>query len=407
MSFEGRMRPTWAIGLMSGTSVDGIDGVLARFEGQGTETRIQTLAQASRPMPAALRSELLALQHSGPDELDRASEATRDLTDLYAEIAIELRASSNAWTESPGGAASEPVDLVIGAHGQTVRHRPERAYTLQLIDGARLAELSGLSVVADFRSADVAAGGQGAPLVPAFHALAFSSAECRRAIINIGGIANVSLLPLAGRTPSASQETSEGMPSTALGAAVTGFDTGPGNLLMDDWCERHTGAAFDQGGQWAATGKVDEALLAGLLREPYFAMPAPKSTGRDLFSAQWLEAYGNPHGLDRCAPQDVQATLLELTALAIARACNEFGAMQCFVCGGGAFNLQLMNRLTQLMPLAQVSTTNALGMPPDAVEALAFAWLARQRMLGLPANLPAVTGARGPRILGAVYPAPP
>ena len=397
----------WAIGLMSGTSVDGVDGVLACFDGLGTQTRIQTLSQASRPMPGSLRKTLLALQQPGPDELARAAEARRDLTDLYAEVVGEVLGSVH--TSLPG----EPASMVIGAHGQTVRHRPELGYTLQLIDGARLAERTGLAVVTDFRSADVAAGGQGAPLVPAFHALAFASHAHRRAIVNIGGIANVSLLPVSG-------------------SAVTGFDTGPGNLLMDFWCEHHTRQPYDAGGRWAAAGKVDRALLARLLEEPYFSLPAPKSTGRDLFTPRWLtqalsdsespealptqdvssmqkggsSVSSENRGTAAQRAQDVQATLAELTATLIARACREFGATECFVCGGGAFNQHLMGRLAALMPQTDVQTTAALGVPADAVEALAFAWLARQRLLNQPANLPAVTGARGARVLGAIYAAP-
>jgi len=404
----------WAIGLMSGTSVDGVDGVLASFEGQGPQTRIQTHAQAARPMPSALRQALLALQQPGPNELARAAEAQRDLTDLYAEVVKELIAQSrDSCGPVPADTAdtAEPSDrsIVIGAHGQTVRHRPELGYTLQLIDGARLAEQTGLPVVTDFRSADVAAGGQGAPLVPAFHALAFASAKHRRAIVNIGGIANVSLLSVSG-------------------SSVTGFDTGPGNLLMDSWCERHTGQSFDFRGQWAAGGRVDPALLTRFLEEPYFRLQAPKSTGRDLFTPQWLDqalrdtanlrmgetssSPPRPHThLDSTShrqatgpdARDVQATLAELTATLIAQACNAFGARECYVCGGGAFNEHLMGRLVALMPSSTVQTSTALGVPPDAVEALAFAWLARQRLLNQPANLPAVTGAHGPRILGAIY----
>lgn len=385
-----------AIGLMSGTSVDGVDGVLADFEGEGLNTRIQTVCQASRPMPTALRRELLALQSPGSDELARAAEATRDLTDLYAEVVAELLAGSPKEHHSHRGTApmARPkcAPQVIGAHGQTVRHRPERGYTLQLIDGARLAERTGHDVVVDFRSADVAAGGQGAPLVPAFHALAFASPTHRRAIINIGGIANVSLLP-------------------AGGGSVTGYDTGPGNLLMDSWCERHTGQPYDAAGAWASQGQVIPALLERLLAEPYFALPAPKSTGRDLFTAQWLAdalaaTVAGGLGLEPRA-QDVQATLLELTAVLIARACTSFGAQECYVCGGGAYNHQLLQVLAGHLPEASVRTTTDLGVPPDAVEALAFAWLARQRAIEQPANLPAVTGATGPRILGAIYKARP
>ena len=359
------------VGLMSGTSVDAVDGVLAAFDGDAPGAPIRTVAFASRPMPPALRAELLALQQPGENELARAALATVALTDLYGEVARELAAR-----------ADSPI-VAIGAHGQTVRHRPELGYTLQLIDGARLAELTGLVTVVDLRSADVAAGGQGAPLVPAFHALAFASPTRRRAIVNVGGIANVSLLPPGG-------------------GAVTGFDTGPGNLLMDAWCERHLGEPYDRDGAWASTGRVDGQLLSRLLDEPYFAQPAPKSTGRDLFTTAWLEARlaalpGAP------SPQDVQATLAELTAATIADACRAFGADECRVCGGGARNEHLMTRLAARLAPAEVTSTAALGVDPGSVEALAFAWLARERLAGRAANLPAVTGAKGPRVLGAVH----
>ena len=354
---------------MSGTSVDGVDGVLAEFDDAGA---INTLAFATRPMPDALRSELLALQQPGHDELARAASATVTLTDLYVDVARDLVAR----------AGTRPV-TAIGAHGQTVRHRPELGYTLQLIDGARLAERSGCVTVTDFRSGDIAAGGQGAPLVPAFHALAFASPTRRRAIVNVGGIANVSLLP-------------------AGGGAVTGFDTGPGNLLMDAWCERHLGAPYDRNGDWAAGGHPDPSLLTRLLGEPYFALAAPKSTGRDLFTPQWLERHLGT--VDVCPPpRDVQSTLAELTASTIAQACRAFGAQDVRVCGGGARNAHLMSRLAELMPDAEVTSTAALGVDPGAVEALAFAWLARERLAGRPGNLPAVTGATGPRVLGAVH----
>jgi anhydro-N-acetylmuramic acid kinase len=359
------------IGLMSGTSVDAVDGVLAAFAGPAPGAAVRTVAFESRPMPAALRAELLALQQPGPDELARAARATVALTDLYAEVAGALIARAGA----------APV-AAIGAHGQTVRHRPELGYTLQLIDGSRLAERTRCVAVVDFRAADIAAGGQGAPLVPAFHALAFAAADRRRAVVNVGGIANASLLPAGGGT-------------------VTGFDTGPGNLLMDAWCERHLGTPFDRDGDWAAGGTVDDALLSRLLAEPYFARPPPKSTGRDLFTPGWLDARvaaGAP-----VAPRDVQATLAELTARTIAQACRAFGADEVRVCGGGARNAELMRRLAARMAPAAVTTTAALGVDPGAVEALAFAWLARERLAGRPGNLPAVTGARGPRVLGALY----
>ena len=271
------------IGLMSGTSVDAVDGVLAEFESDSPDASFTTLAFASRPMPDALRRSLLDLQQPGPDELSRASLASIALTDLYAEVSLALLSKLKA-DQAGNEQASLGQIVAIGAHGQTVRHRPELGYTIQLIDGARLAELTGCPSVVDFRSGDVAAGGQGAPLVPAFHALAFSSVDKRRAVVNIGGIANVSLLPVGGGT-------------------VTGFDTGPGNLLMDAWCERHLGKPFDRNGDWAAGGTIDRALLDTMLAEPYFGLPAPKSTGRDLFTPAWLDhqlAISSPTHTARC-----------------------------------------------------------------------------------------------------------
>jgi anhydro-N-acetylmuramic acid kinase len=358
------------VGLMSGTSVDAVDGVLAKFDGDRPDASIRTLAFESEPMPDALRETLLSLQSSGPDELARAARATVELTDVYARVARTLIAR-----------AAEPV-IALGAHGQTVRHRPELGYTLQLIDGARLAELTGCTTVVDLRSGDVAAGGQGAPLVPAFHALAFAS-DRPRAVVNVGGIANVTLLP------------------GGVGR-VTGFDTGPGNLLMDAWCSRHLGAAFDRDGAWAAAGRIDRSLLARLLAEPYFARPAPKSTGRDLFGPEWLDAQLSTHPAP-VAPGDVQATLAELTATTIADAVAGSDAVELKVCGGGARNRHLMTRLSALLSPRPVGSTADWGIDPGAVEALAFAWLARERIAHRPGNLPQVTGARGPRVLGAVY----
>ncbi|GAA4408466.1 anhydro-N-acetylmuramic acid kinase [Quisquiliibacterium transsilvanicum] len=382
--------PDLFIGLMSGTSVDAVDGALVDFAG----ARPETLSFASLPMPAALRGELLALQRPGPDELARAARATVALADLYAEVVHRLLADARLDAAAVGA---------IGAHGQTVRHRPEEGYTLQLMDGARLAERSGIAVACDFRSADVAAGGQGAPLVPAFHAGAFTHPSRRRAVVNIGGIANVSLL--------------------APGETVRGHDTGPGNLLLDLWCERHTGAPYDRDGAWGAGGRVLPALLERLLDEPYFRLAPPKSTGRDLFHAEWLDARLAGAGAEPGAggagpsagatttpplpdPADVQATLAELTALTISQACSAFRADEVFICGGGARNLLLMQRLGALCAPATVAATDSLGAASQAVEAVAFAWLAAQRLRGEPGNLPEVTGARGPRVLGALYPAP-
>lgn len=362
------------LGLMSGTSLDGVDGVLAEL----TDTRTRVLAHAQRPMPAALRAELLALNTAGHDELHRAALAANALVRLYAETVHEAL-----------HLADVPADAVqsIGAHGQTVRHQPQAfdgsGYTLQLMNGALLAELTGIDVVCDFRSRDVAAGGQGAPLVPAFHAQRFGEAGADIAVLNLGGIANLTLL--------------------AADGAVHGFDCGPANALMDLWCQRHRQQAFDADGAWAASGRVDNALLAQWLAEPFFALPPPKSTGRDLFHAGWLDSR-LPDGLQ---PADVMATLAELTVRA---ACDALQAQApatrvLRVCGGGAFNAHLMRRLSALLPQVDVTSTAAVGVPPDQVEALAFAWLAwafKQQRAG---NLMQVTGARGARLLGALYPA--
>ena len=370
----------YCIGLMSGTSLDGVDGVLVDFA-EGT----QVLWHASRGFDATLRAELLALNTpDGRDELHRAALSANALARSYAEVVRELL---QATALAPGQIAA------IGAHGQTVRHRPQMfdgmGYTLQLNSPALLAELSGVAVVADLRSRDVAAGGQGAPLVPAFHQGVFGRPGETVLVLNIGGIANLSVL--------------------AGDGTVLGFDCGPGNALMDGWCQTHTGQPYDDGGQWAATGQVLPALLDRLLAEPFLQQPPPKSTGRDLFHADWLAGHLSASATSAAdaRPADVQATLTEFTARACAGAVQRFGrgGGELLVCGGGAFNTQLMQRIAALLPGAAVDTTAARGLPPQQVEAAAFAWLARQALLGLPGNLPAVTGARGPRILGAIHPA--
>jgi anhydro-N-acetylmuramic acid kinase len=362
------------IGLMSGTSIDGVDGVLVQFDPQGNLHR--TLAVAAKAMPAGLRRQLTALQQPGASELAAAALAANELADLYAACVQDLLDQ-----------ASLPASAVdaIGAHGQTVRHDPASGYTIQLLNGARLAEASGIDTVADLRSADVAAGGQGAPLVPAFHARVFAG-PARRAIVNIGGIANISVLEPAGVADSGA-------------STVIGYDTGPGNTLMDHWCEQHRGQRFDADGAWAATGLVDESLLEQMMAEPYFGRPSPKSTGRDLFNPAWLARYD----LARLAPKDVQSTLLELTTRTIADACRRHGVAEMFVCGGGAANGQLMGRLAAALPELAVATTERLGLHPQAVEATAFAWLARQRVKREAGNLASVTGASGPRVLGALH----
>lgn len=370
--------PGVCIGLMSGTSLDAVDGALVDFRGR----LLETIAFESIPLDASLRSELLELQSPGFDEIDRAARAAIALTRVYADVAGRLLAFARARDDRG------PLRIdAIGAHGQTIRHRPDQGYTRQILDGALLAELTGTAVVCDFRSADIAAGGQGAPLVPAFHAGAFASPGRRRVVVNIGGIANVSLL--------------------ADDEAVRGFDTGPGNVLMDHWIQSHRRLPYDRDGDWAASGRIDQRWLDLLLQEPYFGLPAPKSTGRDLFNPQWLSARLGADTQGPPRPEDVQATLAELTAHSIARACRDFDAEEVFVCGGGAANAHLMKRLKLLCAPAEVSTTRALGADPQAVEAVAFAWLAERRISNLPASLPAVTGARASRILGALYPAPP
>ena len=371
LSQQGKPASSLFIGLMSGTSADGVDAVLMT-----TSPAPQALLLVSQPFSPPLRQAIEALQQPGPNELERAADLANALADAYANSARALLAEARL-------SASDII--AIGAHGQTVRHKPERGYTLQILNAARLAETTGIAVVHDLRSVDVAAGGQGAPLVPAFHASVFGSADSRRAIVNIGGIANVSLIPRL-------------RPDQPL--QVLGYDTGPGNTLLDYWSARHLGTAFDEGGRWAAGGSPDEALLNILLGDHYFGQLPPKRTGRDLFNAEWLE-----RALRRCPtrprPQDVQATLAELTALTISRAC-EGHAKEIYLCGGGAFNRDLVGRLCRLLPDITIADTGVLGIAPMAVEAAAFAWLAWRRVTSQSGNLPAVTGASGFRVLGSV-----
>lgn len=362
------------IGIMSGTSLDGVDAILADFS-QGAPA---LLAHRHIGFEPALREELLALNQPTENELARAALAANQLAQHYAQAVQSLLAQS-------GKSAADIA--AIGCHGQTVRHRPERGFTLQLNNAALLAELSDISVVADLRSRDIAAGGQGAPLVPAFHAAAFQHPTIHRVILNIGGIANLTDLPNSGN--------------------ISGFDCGPGNMLLDAWCSTHLGTAFDADGAWAASGKVIPALLDTLLAEPYFQQHPPKSTGRDLFNLDWLQQ----HLRTEYAPQDVQATLLKLTVQSIWQAVQDDcpGAQEIYVCGGGARNGALINSLRHAFAqnATPVALTDALGIAAEHVEALAFAWLARQTLHGQAGNLPAVTGARHACILGAIYPARP
>jgi anhydro-N-acetylmuramic acid kinase len=368
-------------GLMSGTSLDGVDAVLAEWPDAADAAARRPLERGfvHRRMPAPLRDELLALNAPGADELHRAALAANALARLYAEAVDELLHRTGA----PGAAVR-----ALGAHGQTVRHRPREfdgtGYTVQLLNGALLAELTGIDVVCDLRSRDVAAGGQGAPLVPAFHAEVFGRPGADVAVLNIGGIANLTLVGADGD--------------------VRGFDTGPGNLLMDLWAQRQQCGAFDADGRLAAAGQVQAGLLTRLLADPFFERGPPKSTGRDLFSAGWLDAHlAND---DALAAEDVMATLAELTAAAACRALARHAAAtrRLLVCGGGARNGHLMRRLAALAgPSVEVASTAADGIAPEHVEALAFAWLARARCEGRPGSLSAVTGAAGPRVLGALH----
>jgi anhydro-N-acetylmuramic acid kinase len=368
------------IGLMSGTSLDGVDGVLAAI-GDDRDAPLVSLASAYHPFPEGLRVELMALQRFSDDELHREAMAGNALAAIYADCVERLLVA--------GGVDRSRV-VAIGAHGQTIRHRPDCGYTRQTNNPALLAELTGIDVIADFRSRDIAAGGQGAPLVPAFHQAAFGSDHETRVVVNIGGIANISILQPAA-------------------AGIIGFDTGPGNVLMDLWVGRHRNAAYDEGGSWAASGTVSARLLEALLSEPYFALAPPKSTGRDLFNADWLD-----HKLEKSSglpANDVQATLCALTSTSIALAIKRFApdAAGIYVCGGGAQNGALMASLTERLQhcavTASVQSTESLGIMANHVEALAFAWLAHRFCSRKPGNLASVTGAHGPRVLGALYPA--
>jgi anhydro-N-acetylmuramic acid kinase len=360
--------PELYVGLMSGTSLDAIDAVLADFSAAPRLIKSHHLS-----FPAPLRATLLALNQSGADELHRAAIAGNDLARLYADCVHGLLETAGVNTGAVAAA---------GCHGQTVRHNPGAGYTIQLVNGALLAELSSLRVVCDFRSRDIAAGGQGAPLVPAFHRAVFGSAQTNRVIVNIGGMANITWLPRSGE--------------------ITGFDCGPGNVLLDSWIARHSGAPYDHAGQWAMRGKVSPDLLTMLLAHPFFALAPPKSTGRETFNEDWLR---NALRGGETA-EDVQATLLELTATSIASAIDRYcaGATEIYACGGGARNVALLKRLQTVLPRQKIDVTDKLGIAAECVEALAFAWLAKRAIEGEAGNVPSVTGARGSRVLGAIYP---
>ncbi|MBO9550856.1 anhydro-N-acetylmuramic acid kinase [Pseudomonas sp.] len=359
------------LGVMSGTSLDGLDIALIN---QGEQ--LQLLATHYLPMPTDLRQQLLSLCSSGPDEIARAALAENRWASLAAEGVRQLLAKQGLHADAI---------RAIGSHGQTIRHEPARGFTVQIGNPALLAELTGISVVADFRRRDVAAGGQGAPLVPAFHETLFSHLGQHLAVLNVGGFSNLSLIE--------------------RDKPVHGFDCGPGNVLLDAWIERKRGQAYDADGAWAASGKVQADLLSSLLSDPFFAGSGPKSTGREVFNLPWLD--GHLADLPAYRDEDVQATLLELTARSIIESLQnaQQGTEALLVCGGGARNGALMARLAELLPKARVTSTGAQGVDPDWVEAMAFAWLAHCCLEGIAANRPSVTAAKGLRVLGAIYPA--
>ncbi len=361
------------LGLISGTSADGIDAALVRFE-----PRLEVIAARTTPYSAALRQSILTLA---------TTNAAIALDDFGAlDVAIGAAFADAALAVLGDAGVDSSAVAAIGSHGQTIRHRPTGAFpfTLQIGDASVIAEKTRIATVADFRRADVAAGGQGAPLLPALHAALFAAPDKTRVILNLGGIANITIL--------------------APERAVLGFDTGPANCLLDAWALRHRGTARDEGGAWAASGGIDRALLDTWLADPYFHAAPPKSTGREHFNLDWLDARVRAD----VAPADVQATLLALTASSVADAIRASApdAREVFACGGGVHNPALMSALRERLAPMRLDSTAALGLDPDYVEAAGFAWLARARISETPGNLPSVTGARGPRVLGALHAAP-
>jgi len=355
------------VGLMSGTSLDGADAALVDL----SPSIPHTLAFATVPFPAALREQIMSLSEPGKDSLELAGRVSIELAYLYARAVEAVLA---------GGGVTRGAITAIGCHGQTVRHRPDLGFTIQLNDPARLAERTGIDVVADFRRRDMAAGGQGAPLVPAFHEAVFRDTLRSRAVVNIGGISNITWLP--------------------PGRKTLGFDCGPGNVLLDGWARRHLGRDFDEDGQWASRGRTDAGLLDRLLEEPFLDAPPPKSTGRELFRLAWLE-----EKLPRAyQPEDVQSTLTDFTARSIVDSIDRFcpETQEIYLSGGGARNGALFTRIADLA-CRLVEKTDTLGVPTGHVESMAFAWLAMKCMRREPVDLTAATGARAPRVLGAIY----
>lgn len=366
------------IGLMCGTSLDAIDVALIE-----TTPEITLLAAQDYPFPPALRSDLLALCQPGNDEIERMGRADRQLGQTLAKAVIQFLNEQSIETSAIAA---------IGSHGQTIRHRPgnakqalDDAFTLQIGDPNTLAEMTGINVVADFRRRDISAGGQGAPLVPAFHKAAFGDALRDRVVANIGGMANISVL--------------------RKGGDVSGFDTGPGNVLLDSWIQHCKNRHYDRDGEWASTGRVNNALLKGLLDNPYYQLAGPKSTGREDYNLAMIQAQLS--ALEEIPQEDVQATLLELTAVTLVDAISKehLSEPELYLCGGGAHNTALRQRIAELMPGSRVEDTSTLDIHPNWVEAAAFAWLAHATLNGIHGNVPCVTGARGARLLGAIYPA--
>jgi anhydro-N-acetylmuramic acid kinase len=359
------------LGLISGTSMDAIDAALVDFD----VAPLRILATSATPFEPDLKRRICALIDQ-PERvsLDEIGQIDVELGRAFARAALALMQTAGVGVDRVSA---------IGSHGQTLRHRPDLAapFTWQIGDPNVLAEMTGISVVADFRRRDVAAGGQGAPLLPVFHDQVFRSDGEDRVIANLGGIANITIL--------------------SQGSSVTGFDTGPANRLLDAWIARHLGKDFDAHGAWAASGQVDETLLNELLDEPYLRLAPPKSTGRELFNLPWLE---NKLGLFSRPPRDVQATLQQFTACTLAAAVRQYApGASLYVCGGGARNLALLNAIAALIAPNRVASTAVLGLDPDYVEAVAFAWFAMRTLDGLTSSAGSVTGAKGARILGGVY----
>ena len=363
---------------MSGTSVDAIDCALARCR----DEEVELLATHEHTIPPEIKSRIAALCHSGPDEIEHMGVLDRQLGQLFAEATLQLLTI----------ARTKPEQIrAIGSHGQTIRHRSPSAaageahsFSLQIGDPNTIAEHTGITTIADFRRRDIAAGGEGAPLAPAFHAAALAKPEVNRAIVNIGGIANATFLEGTG--------------------LQSGFDTGPGNTLLDSWIANIRGESYDDDGQWSATGQVNQVLLGNLLTHDYFNRTGPRSTGREEFNLPWLE--GQLAALDAITPVDVQATLVELTSTTIAGAIKSYplDIPEIYICGGGSHNSHLMQRLADQLAPATLQSTSAIGMDPDWVEAATFAWLASRTLESLAGNCPAVTGAKGSRVLGGIYP---